>query len=69
MAYQGWLIKVGTYTIPLSIIKADTYNTFLSYGDSDSYTDENYVLHRNATGIAPKIENADALLGISDFKK
>lgn len=56
MAYQGWLIKVGTYTIPLSIIKADTYNTFLSYGDSDSYTDENYVLHRNATGIAPKIE-------------
>ena len=56
MAYQGWLIRVGNYTIPLSVIKADSYSAFLSTGDADSYSDENYVLHRNATGIAPKIE-------------
>ena len=56
MAYNGYLVKVGSYTIPLSLIKADSYIPFLSYGDADSYTDANYVLHRNATGIAPKIE-------------
>ena len=56
MAYQGWLIKVGNYTIPLSIIKADSYIPFLSTTDLDSYVDENNVLHRNVIGQSPKCE-------------
>ena len=57
MAYQGWLIKVGDYTIPLSIIKADSYIPFLSTIDLDSYVDENTLLHRNVIGNpTPKVE-------------
>lgn len=48
MAYQGWLIKVGNYTIPLSLIRADSYSVFMSITDLDSFVDANGVLHRNA---------------------
>ena len=48
MAYAGYLIKVGTYTIPLSAIRADSYSAFLSITDLDSFVDANGVLHRNA---------------------
>lgn len=47
MAYQGYLIKVGNYTIPHSIIKADTYSVYESVQDIDSYTDNNGELERN----------------------
>ena len=57
MAYAGYLIKVGTYTIPLSIIRAETYSPYKSVTDLDSYVDANGELHRNALGhIAYKIE-------------
>lgn len=56
MAYQGWLVKVGNYIIPLSIIKADSYVPFLSTIDMDSYVDENNILHRNVIGVSPKLE-------------
>ena len=56
MAYQGWLVRVGDYTIPLSIIKADTYVPFLSTIDMDSYVDEHNILHRNVIGQSPKLE-------------
>ena len=57
MAYAGYLIKVGTYTIPLSIMRAETYTVFMSITDLDSYVDANGFLHRNALDhIANKVE-------------
>lgn len=57
MAYNGYLIKVGTYTIPLSIIRAETYSPYKSVTDLDSYVDANGILHRNALEhVAYKIE-------------
>ena len=57
MAYAGYLIKVGNYTIPLSLIRAETYTVFKSVTDLDSYVDANGELHRNALEhIANKVE-------------
>ena len=57
MAYAGYLIKVGSYTIPLSLIRAETYTVFKSVTDLDSYVDANGLLHRNALDhIANKVE-------------
>ena len=47
MAYSGYLVKVGTYTIPFKYIKADTYSCVWSVNDVDSYRDANGELHRN----------------------
>ena len=49
MAYSGYLIKVGNYTIPTNkFIKADSYSALYSTTDFDSYRDANGVLHREA---------------------
>ena len=57
MAYQGYLIRVGSYTIPLSLIRAETYTVFMSITDLDSFVDANGLLHRNALDhIANKVE-------------
>ena len=48
MAYQGYLVKVGTYTIPFQYIKAETYQAVWSVTDVDSYRDANGTLHRDA---------------------
>lgn len=49
MAYSGFLVKVGDYTIPANkFIKAQSYKATLSVQDSDSYRDANGVLHRDA---------------------
>lgn len=47
MAYQGFLIKVGEYTIPLNMIQYDSYKPYISVQDLDSYSDANGHLHRN----------------------
>ena len=44
----GYLIKVGTYTIPSKYIKADTFNSLWSTTDVDSYRDANVTLHRDS---------------------
>lgn len=46
MAYQGFLIKVGEYTIPLNMIQYDSYKPYISVQDLDSYPDANGRLHR-----------------------
>lgn len=57
MAYQGYLIKVGNYTIPHKYIKASSYNATLIIQDLDSYRDANGILHRTALSHkANKIE-------------
>lgn len=55
--YQGYLIKVGNYTIPLSLIRADSYIVFQSITDLDSFVDADGYLHRNALDhTANKVE-------------
>lgn len=53
MAYAGYLVKIGNYTLPHSYIKVDSYSVFSSITDLDSYTDANGVLHRNALQHRP----------------
>lgn len=48
MAYQGYLIKVGNYEIPLSMMRAETYKVSKKILDLDSYRDANGELHREA---------------------
>ena len=48
MAYSGYLVKVGTYTIPFKFIKAETFQAVYSVNDLDSYRDANGELHRTA---------------------
>ena len=48
MAYSGYLLKIGTFTFPISLIKADSYSVYKSVTDLDSYVDADGVLHRNA---------------------
>ena len=57
MAYKGYLIKIGNYTFPLSMIKAETYKA-TNYGqDLDSTRDVDGILHRTAlSNTAPKVE-------------
>lgn len=46
MAYAGYLLKIGTYQIPHSLIKAESYKPYLNMQDLDSYTDADGYLHR-----------------------
>lgn len=46
MAYNGYLIKVGNYTIPHKYIKAETYQALYSTIDLDSTRLANGTLNR-----------------------
>ena len=48
MAYSGFLIKVGSYTVPFRYIEASKYKTGVKGQDLDSYRDANGILHREA---------------------
>lgn len=55
--YKGYLIKVGNYIIPHSIIQAESYKVTYNSQDVDSYRDANGVLHRDALpNYVPKVE-------------
>ena len=58
MAYNGYLIKVGTYEITgENIINEKSYKCSAKIQDLDSYRDANGVLHRNALSHVPiKVE-------------
>ena len=58
MAFQGFLIKVGNYTIPLQFMKLESYKSAPNQRqDLDSYRDADGYLHRNALPhTATKIE-------------
>lgn len=51
MAYQGFLLKIGDYTIPHKYIKADSYSPYVNMQDVEAYTDANGYLHRNAVEL------------------
>lgn len=48
MAYSGFLIRLGDYTVPWEYIQAKTYKTTLSVIDVDSTRNANGDLIRNA---------------------
>lgn len=57
MAYSGFLIKVGDYTIPFKFIEASSYKTGIKGQDLDSYNDANGLLQRTALeNVAVKTE-------------
>lgn len=57
MAYAGYLIKVGNYTIPYKYIQAESYKVTYNSQDLDSFRDANGVLHRDALpNFVPKVE-------------
>ena len=57
MAYAGYLLSVGNYTIPLKYIQAESYKVTFNSQDIDSYRDANGVLHREALStFVPKVE-------------
>ena len=57
MAYKGYLIKVGNYIIPLSMIKAESYKVTNYSQDLDSYNSIDGALHRTSLELqAPKVE-------------
>lgn len=53
MAFQGYLVKVGDYTIPYKYIKFNSYKVFMSITDLDSYRDGYGILQRNALEHRP----------------
>lgn len=69
MAYAGYLIKIGTYTIPLSIIKADSYYAYVNMQDYEPWTDATGHLHRDAVDLkALKVEfDTKAMLNNTEF--
>lgn len=57
MAYNGWLIKIGDYIIPNTILKPSTYSPYVNMQDLDPWTDANGYVHRDAVELkAEKIE-------------
>lgn len=65
-----YLIKVGTYKIPLSIMKYGTYQSSPAQRqDLDSYRDANGILHRTVLShVASKIEFETIPMSVVDFR-
>lgn len=47
MAYSGFLLKIGEWEFPESLMAANSYSPYVNMQDVDPWTDENGELHRN----------------------
>lgn len=57
MAYSGFLLKIGEWEFPESLMAANSYSPYVNMQDVDPWTDENGELHRNPIDLkALKIE-------------
>ena len=57
MAYSGFLLKIGDWVFPESLMAANTYSPYVNMQDVDPWTDENGELHRNPIDLkALKVE-------------
>ena len=57
MAYSGFLLKIGNYEFPESMIALDSYSAYVNMQDVAPWTDENGELHRNPIELkALKVE-------------
>lgn len=69
MAFNGLLITVGNYNIPLNFIKEDSYSAYRNVQDLDSYRDANGLLHRTTVEHVPiKIEFETMPLNNIDYE-
>lgn len=70
MAYNGYLIKVGTYTIPFKYIALESYKVTPNLRqDLDPFRDNNGVLTRNVVSNMPsKIEIKTPYLYARDMR-
>lgn len=69
MAFSGYLLKVGDYTVPLSFMRYDTYQVGYHGQDLDSYRDANGELHRTAlTHRVGKIEFNTPMMTQTQFQ-
>lgn len=68
MAFNDYLIQVGSYQIPNKFIKYDSWSSIYETQDYDSYRDENGLLHRNALADRKmKVEFNTPYIYKSDF--
>ena len=56
MAFDGYLIKVGSYILPNKYIQEKTYSAKVNTIDEDSYNDNNGILHRNVIQKIPIVK-------------
>lgn len=70
MAFQGFLLRVGSYTIPLSYMKIESYKSAPGQRqDLDSYRDATGLLHRNVLPhTATKVEFETPYLYNNEFR-
>lgn len=68
MAYSGYLIKVGNYTIPHKYIGAESYTVYKNTQDLDSYRDANGKLHRTALSHTPNKVEFDTVNMLSNVE-
>ena len=70
MAFQGYFLKVGNYTIPLQFIKLESYKSAPDQRqDLDSYRDADGYLHRTVLPhTATKIEFETPYMYMKDFQ-
>jgi hypothetical protein len=67
MAFSGYLVKVGSYTIPLHFITFETYKcTPDQRQDVDSYRDLNQDLHRNVSSHYKSIVTFETLRNLHE---
>lgn len=70
MAFNGYFVKVGNYTIPLSLMRYGTYKCSPAQRqDLDSYVDADGYLHRTALShTRTKIEFQLITMSETDFR-
>ncbi len=67
MGYGGYLVKIGTWTVPFEYISAESFQAPLLGQDKDSYNDDNGELHR--TALANQVEKVEWQLPSMDEEK
>lgn len=56
MAFEGWLLKIGTYTFPMEHIAEETYKVVPQQRQElDAYRDNLGVLHREVAENRPSV--------------
>lgn len=57
MAYNGYLLKIGSYVVPSKYIKAESYSSYVNMQDVDPWADADGLAHRTAVELkALKVE-------------
>lgn len=54
--FNGYLIRVGNYEVPLRLVQAETYDAKVNTLDEDSEQDNFGVLHRNVIQRIPIVQ-------------